>query len=1034
MLLLALLLTVFPDSTHSEQLPVKTYTTADGLGSSYISNLMRDSHGFMWFCTRDGLTRFDGSRFITYQVGDRNAPPGIEQILETRKGIYWIATTGGLYRFDPHVPVTNNARNATRPTLNAELMSEQRGSLYEDSRGNLWSGGDALYQLEERDGKISAHKIELNLPLNPAVQFILMEISEGRDGSLWLVTSWGVVRRLPDGREIFYSVGNSRPEILNSIIEDRAGRIWIAQATAIYILKPEPLPQLSHLGALTVYRMSDIAQTRSRQQARVPELPGEIYKYADREVFGEISAKFFCETADGHVWISVGDGVVEFDGQTFMTHTSAQGLLKNSGVMAEDTSGNLWVGGFTGLLRLDRHGLTTFNAADELKNFIVLALGESPDGKLYVGVNEFTLSQFDGHSFQITRPPLPPDATGIWLSPPVFQDRAGEWWFLTNKKLYRFAATQDFKALARARPRAVYTSRDGLKADQIFCIFEDSKHDLWISVRGPDSALKGLSRWTRATEKFETFSEAEGFPSAKAASAFAEDREGNLWFGFYNGGLARYARGRFTEFTTNDGVPDGVVTALHVDRQGRLWMATALNGLSHVDDTTAAYPSFISYTTDNGLASNNVRSLTEDVYGNIYAATARGVDRISPDATRVRPYSVEDGLAGDFVNLSFRDHAGTLWFGTPNGLSRLVPEAGGETSAPPVWLNALRVAGESRPLPELGSAEISGLDLSPAQNNLQIDFFGIDFGEGEALRYQYMLEGADRDWSAPTVERAVNYAQLAPGKYRFLVRALNADGVASRTPAQVVFTIRSPIWQRWWFIALVFVALAGVAYALFRYRLAQLLKIERVRTRIATDLHDDIGASLSRVAILSEVVKLQTDGEGGQSAPLLTEIADSARGLVDSMSDIVWSIDPKRDDLHNVVVRVRQFASDVLEARGIEWDFRVAPEVEKLKLDPEQRRHLYLIFKEGINNVVRHAGQVSSVVLSIELAGGQLVGEIKDDGQGFQPKPAGEPQTNGRGGNGLPNMRARAEEVGGRLDIESSPGAGTRLVLRVPVK
>ena len=221
---------------------------------------------------------------------------------------------------------------------------------------------------------------------------------------------------------------------------------------------------------------------------------------------------------------------------------------------------------------------------------------------------------------------------------------------------------------------------------------------------------------------------------------------------------------------------------------------------------------------------------------------------------------------------------------------------------------------------------------------------------------------------------------------------------------------------------------------LYRYRVAQLLRVERVRTRIATDLHDDIGASLSRVAILSEVVKLQTDGTDSQSAPLLTEIAESARGLMDSMSDIVWSIDPRRDDLHNVVVRVRQFASDVLEARGIEWDFSVAPEVEKLKLDPEQRRHLYLIFKEGINNVVRHAEGVSTVALSIRMAGGQLVGEIKDDGQGFEPKPSAERQSNGRGGNGLPNMRERAEQLGGRLEIESSPGAGTRLMLRMPLK
>lgn len=188
------------------------------------------------------------------------------------------------------------------------------------------------------------------------------------------------------------------------------------------------------------------------------------------------------------------------------------------------------------------------------------------------------------------------------------------------------------------------------------------------------------------------------------------------------------------------------------------------------------------------------------------------------------------------------------------------------------------------------------------------------------------------------------------------------------------------------------------------------------------------------MAILSEVVKQQTGGNGNQASGLLTEIADSARGLVDSMSDIVWSIDPRRDDLLSVVRRIRQFASDVLEAKGIDWELRVPPEVESLKLDPEERQHLFLIFKEGINNVARHGKGTNSVSLSINVAGRELTGEIKDNGCGFTPNQPDDERAKGRGGNGLPNMRARAEQLGGRLDIASSPGAGTLLTLKVPLK
>lgn len=219
-----------------------------------------------------------------------------------------------------------------------------------------------------------------------------------------------------------------------------------------------------------------------------------------------------------------------------------------------------------------------------------------------------------------------------------------------------------------------------------------------------------------------------------------------------------------------------------------------------------------------------------------------------------------------------------------------------------------------------------------------------------------------------------------------------------------------------------------------REREARLVALERVRTRIATDLHDDIGASLSRMAIMSEVAKRRLAPDDGAPIRMLDEIADSARALLDSMSDIVWAVDPRRDDLRSVVQRIRQFASDVLEGRGIRWDFRVPADVEELKLGPDERRHLFLIFKEAINNIARHAAEVTSATLSIYMSGDQLVGEIRDDGRGFALSSMGQAEVKSRGGHGLPNMQARAVQLGGSLKIESQPGAGTSLTLKFPLK
>src|SRR5262249_26960820 len=277
------------------------------------------------------------------------------------------------------------------------------------------------------------------------------------------------------------------------------------------------------------------------------------------------------------------------------------------------------------------------------------------------------------------------------------------------------------------------------------------------------------------------------------------------------------------------------------------------------------------------------------------------------------------------------------------------------------------------------------------------------------------------------------YENLAPGSYRFLVRAVTADGGMSLHPAMVAFTIPPPVWRRWWFVTLSVGLFGLLVYSAHHYRVAHLLELEPVRTRIATDLHDDIGSSLSRMAILSEVAKRGTEGPARESVKILTDIADSARNAVDSMSDIVWAIDPRRDDLSNVVFRVRQFASDLLSAKGISWTLQAPPEFDKIKLNPQQRRHIFLIFKEAITNSARHT-HCNSVWLSLGIVHNEIVGEIRDDGRGLTVPFPDQPAGDGRGGHGLENMRTRAAQLGGRLIIDSSPGLGTCIKVEVPLK
>jgi len=361
----------------------------------------------------------------------------------------------------------------------------------------------------------------------------------------------------------------------------------------------------------------------------------------------------------------------------------------------------------------------------------------------------------------------------------------------------------------------------------------------------------------------------------------------------------------------------------------------------------------------------------------------------------------------------------------------LIPEADRPEPPPPILIDHLQIAGVTSPLSQLGESEVGPLQLAAAQNQLSIEFVALDFDPGEVLRYQHRLEGADRDWSPPSEDRVINYERLAPGRYRFLVRAVTAEGVISAHPAVIAFTISPPVWRQWWFVSLAIILTGCLIFAAHRYRVARLLELERVRTRIASDLHDDIGSSLSRMAILSEVAKQRMAGSVNQPVSILTDIAESARAAVDSMSDIVWAIDPRRDDLNSVVFRVRQFASDVLGSKGILWHFQAAG-FDRVKLNPEQRRHIFLIFKEAVTNSVRHA-DCGSVTLGLRVTGHQIVAEIRDDGCGFVVPSAGPGPDNGVGGHGLENLRARAEQLGGQLTIVSS-STGTSIRLVVPLK
>ena len=1001
-------------SVTPEQIPIRSYTTADGLPVDIVLNITRDSRGFLWFCTRDGLCKFDGYQFTTYRKEQGLPHPQVNDLIESRDGTYWVATNGGgVCRFNPAERAPANSASRFKVySLEYNTASNIVNCVCEDREGRIWAGTDwgLFYFDPARDRFIAA--------LSDAVEVYSLLVD--RQGELWMGVGNQLWRRSPDGQLIRYlfQVGSNLGRIF-ALLEDDKGKLWAGSWHAgLFELVPKLLPLQN--GVLEAGKTTGFFHH---------------YTATDGTLIGGIQDLH--QSADGHLWIAtspdlrtlLGGGLLEFDGKRFRRYSKPQGLTSDQlKCIEEDSGGNFWLGSVDGAMKIARNGFTTFREADGLPAGAV-AIFENKSGELCaitekgMGINRFVDGRFISTRFNV---PKGLKNSQLWGTNQItFQDHEGDWWVPTLRGLMRFQGVAQVEHLARAQPKAHYLLEGEQKGFDIFRMFEDSRGDIWVGLGTRDTDR--LLKWERATEKFRYYTQADGVPPMDPPTSFCEDTNGNLWIGLYSGGLLRYRSGGFTLVGTQDGLPSGFISNLYLDSRRRLWIASTSDGVGRIDDTSLDRPEFARFTIANGLSSNVVYSITEDNWGRIYFGTPNSVDRLNPDTGNIKRYRVADGLPKGGALIGFRDASGAVWFSGSYEIARLVPEPDDEQPpAPPVLITGLSVAGIAQPLADLGETGMRGFEFGPNQNHIEIDFVGLAFGVAETLQYQYKLEGADQDWKPMTTLLTVNYASLAPGTYRFLVRARNAEGQFSPTAASVEFTILAPIWQRWWFVAIVG-ALAGlVAYALYRYRVRRLLELERVRTRIAADLHDDIGANLTKIGILSEVVRQQVNGVDKRMAEPLSSIAHISRESVSSMSDIVWAINPKRDTLRDLTRRMRGFAGEIFANCDIEFELRAPDSETYQKVGADVRRTVFLIFKEAVNNIVRHSG-CDRADIELRVEGSLLVLTVSDDGHGFDTALE-------TAGNGIASMRSRAASMGGGVEIGSSTPLGTRVTLRLPIK
>ncbi len=997
----------------AERLPVRLYNTADGLARDSLHCILNGSDGFLWFCTGEGISRYDGYAFRTWRTLDGLPDRDVRAMIPDREGGFWVGTGNGVTRFSPNA--LNPENRFLRVPIPGDLKSASIRSLLRDTGGTVWAGADGgLYRLPARNGTNARSAEPIDLTQRPnGQQPKVFALLEGRSNRIWIGASSGLFLRLSDGRLLRFSEGDGLPgTFITSLLEDPEGRIWIGTSTGLVAAHFDP-----GSGRLIVERT-----------------------WSARDRLPDASIRSLFRAASGSLWVGTQHGIAELSGASptaeFRAYLPANGLPDgNVEGFAEDSTGGLWVvTDGAGAARIAPDGFVSYDGSDGLAFPRTASIGLDRSQRVFVvtgAPGQLAINRFDGHRFVpqelAVSPGFFPPTWSAWHQVGI-QSAAGDWWMASDRGLIRFAAS----ALSPANgipPLQILRVAEGLPSNEVVHVFEDSKGNIWLStwpeLADPAAGQRtGVAVLLKASGTIQRFSEQDGLPPLTSFKAdwFHEDRYGQIWIGLYRIGLVRFRQGRFRFFGAADGVPEGGIRAMYEDGEGHLWLASGRGGLGVIENPLAEQLRITRYGTADGLSSDEIQAITADKWGRIYAGTGLGVDRLELPLKGVRHYTASDGLAPGEVTDAVRDSMGDLWIGTVKGVSRFTPRQDRPKTSLPVRIFGIRIAGASQPLSDSGVTSFALPDFRPGQNDLQVDFAAVGASPATLPLYQYRLEGAGGEWSPPNEQRSVIFSSLRPGRYRFLVRS-NGGGYLTSPPASLEFRVLPHFWERWWFLPGCGLVLAGLAWGAYQYRVANLKEIERMRTRIARDLHDDVGSALSKIVILIEVAE-RSGSTAQATGALLTRIAETSREVLDSVGDLVWAINARTEHFEDLIRRMRAFSTQVFEAKDVNFRFDAATIPARKQVSPETLRHVYLIFKEAVNNAARHS-RCTEASATFRIEGERLILMVADNGTGFST-------VRGSDHHGIESLKARALALKGEIDWTTDSGTTVTLWFPAP--
>ena len=1039
-----------------------------GLPDSSVTCLAQTPDGYLWVGTSvGGLSRFDGQRFVNFNP---RTTPGlnssqIQKLVVDPQGTLWIGTVEGSlisYR-DGTFHLERKNLETPRDFLGNWLMSDRNSVCFSAEQGALFFGANenGLHHwqtVRPPDDHLSSHSYAVS------------------QGVIWYLTNDGRLGQVQGGQFVAMPdpPGLSGAKI-NALVADPAGRLWVGSSRGLAVWRDNDFTDMTPTnsepalvvekiaagpdGALWVWTNLGLRKCRERQWvARVDAWDGNPPSPKDLffSPLGHLPLNLLGDSLGG-LWVShYGEGLWHVDGhgkvlQMRKTHGLPNALVE---CWLEDREGNLWLGlnGGGGLVclrsRIFQHLWPTGNSAQDA----AWSVCEDPAGAMWIGTGDTLLRWRDGVFTPFTLPVMDRKA---WRDLRVCPDAGDGLWvgsvgngvrMFNEGRLDEPFPAEAIGTVARA-------------------FYRDRVDRLWIGSEF------GLFRWEQG--RLKRFIKADGFTPADVMS-ITEDQSGDLWLGTGLGELRRYRDGKFTSFWPEDSHtdPEIIATGAAVEEgatplqnrnrgsqigkerfsalladDGVIWIGSLGGGLLRFQDGK-----FTRYTQHEGLPGENVSQILKDDQGQLWLGMRNGIarasladlNRFARGESRLVPFLIygrDDGLPTPQCSDSsqpacWKSRDGQLWFTTLKGVVRIDPKHLSINSVPPpVVIENIAVDGEWQ-IKSAGTLP-PRLSIPAGRHYIDLKFTALSFTAPDKVRFQWRLAGLEKDWVPASNRRTVNYGFVPRGEYEFQVRACNNDGVWNETGTSLKLTVLPYFWQKLWFKigagGLVLLGLLGMGLAIQRRRyqvqmqeLERQNALERERTRIARDIHDQVGSNLTKIGMQTGMLGRDPDLPEGVHT-LVQDVAETTREMLQSMDEIVWAINPRNDTLENAVNYLIHYTRDFVRPTEITYKLNVPVDLPAQSISAEVRHNLFMAFKEALNNAVKH-GHPRSIRLGLELQPRQFKLLLEDDGCGFTMA------VNRSGADGLHNMKQRLKSVGGDCVIESLPGQGTKVIFQLPLE